>query len=141
MKFLLVLLALAPLLCAEDGLTEAVNGSTTTTIAKIETTHETTTMESTTETTTESTTTELTTEWTTESTTETTAFGHTDVPEVTTLDLEDFVDGFVKDLSKRVGPIVSVILSDENITEECSGALLKVMLGLRSKAPWALFSK
>ncbi|XP_037291593.2 O-acyltransferase like protein [Rhipicephalus microplus] len=139
MKFLLVLLALAPLLCAEDGLTEAVNGSTTTTIAKIETTHETTTMESTTETTTESTTTELTTEWTTESTTETTAFGHTDVPEVTTLDLEDFVDGFVKDLSKRVGPIVSVILSDENITEECSGALLKVMLGLRSKAPWALF--
>ncbi|XP_049515767.1 uncharacterized protein LOC125941933 [Dermacentor silvarum] len=139
MKLLLVLLAFVPLLCAEDGLTEAVTGSTTS-IASMETTRESTTETTTTETTTETTTTELTTEEsTTESTTETTPFGHTDVPEVTTLDLDDFIDGFVKDLSKRIGPAVSVILSDENITEECSGALLKVMLGLRSKSPWALF--
>ncbi|KAK8768770.1 hypothetical protein V5799_014764 [Amblyomma americanum] len=94
------------------------------------------TTETTTET--ESTTTEWTTESTTESTTETTALGFTDTPESTTLDFEEAIDGFVKDISKRMGPFASLILSDENITEDCSGALLKVMLGLRSKSPWAL---
>ncbi|XP_064457883.1 nose resistant to fluoxetine protein 6-like [Ornithodoros turicata] len=59
-------------------------------------------------------------------------------PESTTLDFEEAFDDIMDQLSKRILPIASKIIGDENITSDCSRSILKLLLSLKSKAPWAL---
>ncbi|EEC03638.1 hypothetical protein IscW_ISCW002267 [Ixodes scapularis] len=58
--------------------------------------------------------------------------------ETTTRDFEDAIDALMKELSKRITPFAASLLSADNVTQDCSGAILQLLIGLRTKMPWAL---
>lgn len=60
--------------------------------------------------------------------------------ETTTRDFDETIDALMKELSKRITPFAASLLSADNVTQDCSGAILQLLIGLRTKMPWALRS-
>ncbi|CAN7994084.1 unnamed protein product [Ixodes hexagonus] len=58
--------------------------------------------------------------------------------ETTTIDLDDTIDALMKKLSRKITPFAATLLSHDNVTQDCSGAILQLLIGLRTKMPWAL---
>lgn len=81
-------------------------------------------------TTTEATTTEE--EWIEETTT---------LPPDGIIDIEPFIEQLAEDGFRRGLPIFSRFNGDDNVTVDCSAALIKFMFAIRKLTPWALRSK